>query len=229
MHLEKIINSAKENYNGDIRTAIAVHLYGEMVVFDCGNQIPAWAELEKINEIESQVNNELALQQLQGEKPKDKTPEGDTPEGEKVAETQVSIATESTGADEKEAEKVEEEQTEQTKFSDAELFEIVLSANKQNVTIGTAIVQKMYGDKGFDADGSFAGLVNIHKVAYVKGLITQLLNSEKVEEVEKVAEVQPTEEKPTDANTDEIKDELKAAEVETEKVETEAEKVENKE
>lgn len=199
-NLEQIKIDAVEKFGGNVRVAVAAHIYGEMIVFDCGNQVPAWAEQNKINELESQVNNLIAQDELQGEKlpVSIATNEAEKEETEKAAE----------------AEKEETETTEQTKFTEAELFEIVLSANKQNVTIGNAIVQKIYAEKGFDADGSFSGLVNVHKVAYVKGLITQLLNSQKVEEVEKVAEVEATEEKPTEATTDANKDELETAEVE---------------
>lgn len=200
-NLEQIKIDAVEKFGGNVRVAVAAHLYGEMIIFDCGNQVPAWAEQDKINELESQVNNLIAQDELQGEKLPVSIA---TNEAEKVEETEKAA----------EAEKEETETTEQTKFTEAELFEIVLSANKQNVTIGNAIVQKIYAEKGFDADGSFSGLVNVHKVAYVKGLITQLLNSQKVEEVEKVAEVEATEEKPTEATTDANKDELEAAEVE---------------
>lgn len=196
--VKKIQKLALEKY-GSIRIAIAAIIYGEAIILDCNNDVPVWADQEEINKLESQINSSInQTEQSNAEKP-------------------VSIATEADGANQENAEKVEETETteaeekefkEQTQFSEVELFEIVLSANRQNITTGAAIIQKLYGEKGFDADGSFSGLVNVHKVAYVKGLITQLLNAKTAEKVE---ESQPAAETPTEANTEPNKDESNTA------------------
>lgn len=185
--VQQIQKLALEKY-GSLRIAIGAFIYGEAIILDCNNDVPVWADQEEINKLESQINSSInQTEQSNAEKP-------------------VSIATSAGGAKQKEAEKVEETEAEekefkeQTQFSDAELFEIVLSANKQNVTIGVAVVQKLYGEKGFDADGSYSGLVNVHKVAFVKGLITQLLNAKTAEKVEEVQK----EETPAEASTDEL-------------------------
>ena len=57
-NIQRILDNAATKY-GSIPVSIAVELYGEAVIFDCNNQVPVWAEMDKINQIESQVNTFL--------------------------------------------------------------------------------------------------------------------------------------------------------------------------
>lgn len=193
-----ILNLAVAKYNGEIRTAIAANLYGEAVVFDCNNQVPIWADQEEINRLESEVNtfinqtqnsnSDVSITTLPTDPGTEKQPD------EKAEETEAVEA----------AEAAENPETGK-KFTDAELFAVILEANKSNVTIGEAIKKLIFNNEE----------VNNYQIGHVKGLITQLLNSQAAEKVEEVA---PDAEKPAEAaenvnsEASQSNDEAKAAE-----------------
>lgn len=50
----EILQSAKDNFDGDIRKAIAGHLYGVSVVVRCGG-VPSWACNYEIGRLKRQI------------------------------------------------------------------------------------------------------------------------------------------------------------------------------
>jgi hypothetical protein len=53
--IEQIITDAAENYDGNIRTAIAAKLHGAMIVRDCGNKEPAFSDRTLISKLKGQI------------------------------------------------------------------------------------------------------------------------------------------------------------------------------
>ena len=168
MEISEVLNLANQKYNGDIRIAIAATVYSEAVVFDCNNQVPVWADQEEINRLESEVNT--FVNQTQNSN----------------AGNDVSIATLPKDKIESvewlDAQNHSESGENQKKYSDSELFAVILEANKSNVTISEAIKKVIFKDEK----------VNNYQIGYVKGLITQLLNTEAAPVTENPADATET-------------------------------------
>ena len=208
------IKEYQDLFDGDLRLGIAANIYGFGVVKRCAG-LPSFADLEAISAIESEIATNEAETALQGQQlnsddalkleKAENSPipvgslniEEDSPKVEELAKSDVSIATT------EEVSGTLQDESEKTAFTDADILELILKANKENKTLGEVAAWAIYGEKAFDADGSFSAIVNVHKVAYVKGLITNLLNRslETISTESETAKVEVANETPTDASS----------------------------
>lgn len=170
------INKTRERAaanGGNIKLAIAESLYGEEVVKDCLG-IPAFANLAQIESIEVHIKS------LNKEAEKNQ-------KIEKIEKTDS-------------VEEIKDDEV-KTDFSVDELLEILTKSNRGDTSINEQVALAIYGERAIK-NGELTEIVNIRQVAFVKGKITQLLNSlkdavsiatEKADPVEQVEQVEKVE------------------------------------
>lgn len=216
----KRIDDYKEQFDGDLQKAIAAELYSPFIVQDCLgvpvwaeadkmaeleaaflNQEPEQPQEPGQNEETGEENKVSIATQGEGAAtdPAENTAtdqnEATAAETEKSAENltdevKPTDAAEAAPANDEEEATPDESESSKRVFTDSDLLQIVLEANKTNRTIGEVITEKLYGEN------PQPGEVNKRRVAYYKGLITTLLSGE-------VEEAAPTEETPTETATNE--------------------------